>query len=69
MIKNSEKLRELEDSLSKKESLSVLEAYKLLNSLYRYARTLGVFPLKDPLLGLESDLELARKLNNVRRTY
>jgi hypothetical protein len=32
-------------------------------ALYREARALGIFPLKDPLDGIDVDLHLARVLN------
>jgi hypothetical protein len=31
--------------------------------LYEEARSLGIFPLKEPLDGIESDIHLARRLN------
>lgn len=36
---------------------------RLLDALYQEARTLGVFPLKDPLDGIETDIRLARVLH------
>ncbi len=40
---------------------------RLLDALYHEARTLGVFPLKDPLDGIETDIRLAQALH-VRTT-
>ncbi len=39
--------------------------FAILDGLYREAVLLGVFPLKDPLEGLEVDIKLARALNSV----
>jgi len=40
---------------------------KIYEALYEEARLLGIFPLKNPLDGIESDILLARVLN-VRKT-
>ncbi len=40
-----------------------LRNLRLLDALYQEARTLGVFPLKDPLDGIETDIRLARVLH------
>lgn len=36
---------------------------ELLDAMYDYARFLGVFPLADPLEGLETDIRVAKALN------
>ncbi len=36
---------------------------RLLESMYEHARSLGVFPVADPLAGLEMKTRLARVLN------
>ncbi len=36
---------------------------KMLEAMYEYARFLGVFPLADPLEGLETDIRVAKALN------
>lgn len=41
---------------------------RILEAMYQEAKSLGVFPLKDPLDGIEADLKLARVLNSVRIT-
>ena len=40
---------------------------RLLESMYEHARSLGVFPVADPLEGLETEIKLATVLN-VRTT-
>jgi len=35
----------------------------IFEALFREAKSLGIFPLKDPLEGLEKDIRLARALN------
>jgi hypothetical protein len=44
-----------------------LRNLRIFEALYQEARTLGVLPPRDPLRGIEHDIELARVLN-VRRT-
>lgn len=36
---------------------------KMLEAMYEYARFLGIFPLADPLEGLEVDIRVAKALN------
>ena len=38
-----------------------------LESLFEEARALGVFPLADPLQGIEVDIERSRILNGLRK--
>ncbi|MBI4165272.1 MAG: hypothetical protein HY508_06005 [Acidobacteria bacterium] len=40
---------------------------RLLEAMYEHARALGVFPLADPMEGLETDIRVAKALN-VRTT-
>jgi len=40
----------------------------LLDSLYKEARALSVFPLQDPLSGLEIDIKIAKVVNSVPKT-
>jgi len=36
---------------------------RLMNAMYEHARSLGVFPLKNPLEGLEDKIRMARMMN------
>jgi len=36
---------------------------RLVEAMYEHARALGIFPLADPLEGLETDIHVARVLN------
>ena len=45
------------------ETLSLEEKYRILESLYAEARTVGSFGAHDLLLGLEHDIRLAAALN------
>ena len=46
-----------------KDTLSLEQKYKILDSLYSEARALGHFGEHDMLLGLEDDIRLAAALN------
>lgn len=46
-----------------REVLEPSRALKLGDAMYEYARSLGVFPLADPLAGLETKIAMARVLN------
>jgi hypothetical protein len=46
-----------------REHLDPLQALKLVDAMYEYAKSLGVFPPDDPLAGLDTKIALARVLN------
>jgi len=65
MKANGKELLRMESELARKSRLSLKKKFVILDGLYREALFLGVFPLKDPLEGLEIDIKLARALNGV----
>ncbi len=40
---------------------------RIVDELFRQAKAMGVFPLKEPLAGIEIDIERTRIFNSVRR--
>jgi hypothetical protein len=50
---------------AEQEQLTLEEKFAILNGMYELACTLGVFPLKDPLDGIEDDIRLSRILKSV----
>ncbi len=67
MITNPAMVAAFEAEQASQAAPDVLRNLRLLDALYHEARTLGVFPLKDPLDGIEVDIRLARALH-VRTT-
>jgi hypothetical protein len=65
MIKNPSRLNAFNDRLIRDEPIDIFKNFRLLDSLYEEALTLGVFPLKDPLYGIEVDIKIAKVLNSV----
>ena len=65
MIKNPECLKSLNDRLKKTEHPDIEKNFRILDSLYDEALYLGIFPLKDPLSGIEIDIKIAKVLNSV----
>ena len=63
MVKNSRLLIALEQSLIKREKQTYPEVLKLMESLWAEAKVLGVLPPADPLAGIETDIKIARILN------
>jgi hypothetical protein len=59
-------LSEFERRLIGRERPDPVQNLRILEAMYEEGRTLGVFPLKDPLDGLETDLKIARVINFVR---
>ena len=68
MVKNSRLLAKFEDEQLRKERLSYAQALKIFEAMWKEAVKLGVFPLKDPLEGIETDIELARVLNSCSKS-
>ena len=65
MIKNPKILQKFEDDFSQEEGrLSYEQAMKIFIALWLEAQKLGTLPSKDPLEGIENDIELARILNS-----
>ena len=68
MVKNVSKLRKIEDDHTRRTKPDLKKNLKLLDALYEEARALSVFPLKDPLEGLEVDIRIAKAINSVSKT-
>jgi hypothetical protein len=67
MIKNPRAIELFENSLVKRIAADYRRNLKMVEALFREACSLGIFPLKDRLDGIDSDIHLARVLN-VRKT-
>ena len=65
MIKNSKRLIDFEREFKKRQDRDIDRKYKILDAMYREAKYLGVFPLKNPLEGIEVDIKIAKVVNSV----
>ncbi|WP_457654390.1 hypothetical protein [Rhodocaloribacter sp.] len=63
MRTQSDLLDAFEKAQARREAPDFFQNLRIYEALYEEARSLGIFPLKDPLDGIESDLHLARRLN------
>lgn len=68
MITNPTKYEEFERELIRSRKADYWENLRIVEALYREAILLGVFPLKDPLEGLQVDIGMARVINGVRKS-
>lgn len=68
MITNPKKLRKFEQNLLKRDTTSIDQKFRLMDAMFKEARALRVFPLKDPLEGLETDIKVAKVVNSVRKS-
>lgn len=68
MVKNASKLKEFEDDSIRRKTPDIRQNLRLMDSLYKEARALFVFPLPDPLSGLETDIKIAKVINGVPKT-
>jgi hypothetical protein len=67
MVKNPHILEQFERDLARKTKPSYRRNVKIVNKLLEFAIAQGKFPPKDPLEGIEVDVEYARAINGVRR--
>ncbi len=67
MIRRTPLLEDFENEQIRKAPPDYFKNLKIFEALYQEAVNLGVFPLKDPLEGIDVDIRLARALN-VRKT-
>ena len=63
MIKRSELLEAFEKEQIRKNKTGFHENLRIYEALYREAQALGIFPLENPLEGIEVDIRLAKVLN------
>jgi hypothetical protein len=68
MISNIKIVNKFENRLIAREKVNIKRNCRILEALYKEAVALGVFPLKDPLDGLDAKAKFVRKLNRVSKT-
>jgi hypothetical protein len=68
VIKDFSKYNEFERELSRIRKADYWQNLKIVDALYQEARALGIFPLKNPLDGIEVDVAIAWAVNHVRKT-
>jgi len=66
MIRDDE-FEEFEIELLRNGNLDLKKKFKILEALYKEAVTLGVFPLRDSLEGLDVDIRIAKVVNSVSK--
>lgn len=67
MIKNPELFRQFENKWIASQKPDLAENLRILDGMYKLARTLGHFSGENPLEGIEKNIRVARILNRVRR--
>jgi len=66
MIRRLDLVEAFERELQRRQPVDYQQNLRIAEALYEEARALGVFPLKDPLDGIEVDVRLAQALNAIR---
>jgi hypothetical protein len=65
MITDGKKWDAFETESIRADKPDILRNFLLVEAMYREAATLGAFPPKDPLEGIEVDIRIARVVNGV----
>jgi hypothetical protein len=52
----------------RKEPIDFQKNFQIITALFEEAKLLGVFPLKNPLEGIEIDIKYAKVINSVSDT-
>lgn len=68
MVRDAKLLARFEDEQLRKERLTYAQSLKIFEAMWKEAVGLGVFPLRDLLEGIETDIELARILNSCSKS-
>lgn len=63
MIKDIGFYRRFEDSQLEKDKSNFKKKMRIYEELWKEGKEMGVFPLTDPLEGIEEDIKLAELLN------
>lgn len=66
MIKDPKSWKEFETSLTKREKPDYKRNLKIFEELVKHAKSMKVFPPKNPLEGIEADIRIAKFLNSVK---
>ena len=66
MVKGQE-FEAFEREWIRREKPDLKQNLKLVDALFQEAVEMGVFPLRDPLEGLEVDIRIAKVINSVQR--
>jgi hypothetical protein len=67
MIKNGTKVRSFERGFIKRNKADIRVNLGLVEAMLAEATALGIFPLKDPLAGIDVDIKIAKAVNSVPR--
>lgn len=65
MVKNHRELQKFERNLIASEKPDYRRNFRIVEEMYQEALELGIFPLKNPLDGIEVDIKIARVVNSV----
>jgi hypothetical protein len=68
VIKNAPLYAKFEAELIKSQAPDLAQNFRIIDALYDEAVELGIFPLKDPLEGLDTTLTIAKVVNSVSGT-
>jgi hypothetical protein len=63
MVKRPDLLQAFEQSQIRNTPPDYFQNLKIFEALYEEATTLGLFPLKDPLEGIEGNIRIAKVIN------
>ncbi len=68
MITNYPVYAQFERDLIRSQQVDIAQNFRIVDALYNEAVALGIFPLKDPLEGLDTILTIAKVVNSVSGT-
>jgi hypothetical protein len=66
LVKDRKAWEEFENMLCENTKADYHSNLKIFEELLTYAKMMGKFPPEDPLEGIETDIRIAKILNNVR---
>jgi len=63
MVRDKQHLEEFNKNYYSSQKSDLLKNLSILEGMWEEAKELGIFPLKDPLDGIEKNIRIARILN------
>lgn len=68
MIKNPELLQKVDDEFNKNNKMTVKEKFDMLDSLYKFAYSMGKINLNDPMDNLETLIKTTKVFRDAAKT-
>ncbi len=67
MIRNRQLIENFEKIILSRDNSNYFKKLEIYEEMYKWAKFLQVFPLKNPMEGIEVDIKVAKILNGIQK--